>query len=149
VLDEPTNGVDPVSRRDFWQLLYELHREGTTIVISSSYMDEAERASHFALLRSGRLIECGVPQKTQREFAATIYELTVDNPRQVRSLLVEGRFFEEVHLFGRQLHLTIDRPVTVAEIRSMLNHQQIDSSSLRQITPTFEDIFLHLSRTST
>lgn len=148
LLDEPTNGVDPVSRREFWRLLYELNRDGATIVISSSYMDEAERASHFALINKGALISSGIPAVERREFAFKVYELIDDRARLLKDQLTREKSFESVSLFGGSIHISTKDDVGLEQIRAVLAKQEIDTSSLRQILPTFEDIYISLARSS-
>ena len=91
LLDEPTNGVDPVSRREFWKLLYDLNRAGTTVVISSPYMDEAERAGHFALMSKGRLIAHGVPADERRNFQFAVYTLPTERRAPSKSNFARER----------------------------------------------------------
>src|SRR5690606_24553142 len=98
-------GVDPVSRREFWRLLYDLNREGTTVVISSSYMDEAERAGRFVLLHDGTIISAGSPAEVRRDFPRAVYELASDKARELKAALTQRSEFESVVLFGRSLHL--------------------------------------------
>jgi ABC-2 type transport system ATP-binding protein len=146
LLDEPTNGVDPLSRREFWKLLYDLNREGTTIVISSSYMDEAERASHFALMSKGVLISRGVPSVERQGFHYVVYELIDKRARLLKEQLSRESIFASVNLFGQGIHLSTEPAVTLDEVRANLAGKGIDASSLRRILPTFEDIYISLSR---
>ena len=81
-LDEPTNGVDPVSRRDFWRILYQLLREKVTIFVSTAYLDEAERCNRVGLIHHGRLLACGTPGEVKRLMRGTILEVRTDEPRQ-------------------------------------------------------------------
>ncbi len=149
LLDEPTNGVDPVSRREFWRLLYDLNREGATIVISSSYMDEAERADRFVLMRHGRVLSDGVPAQVQRAYPHPIFELATDNPRLAKARLVDASELRNVTLFGRSLHLELAVQMTEASLQQFLSERGIDVAHLRRIPPSFEDIYIGHSRGGT
>jgi len=148
LLDEPTNGVDPVSRRDFWQLLYELNRDGTTVIISSSYMDEAERASRFAMMRQGKLIASGRPGEVREEFTCNVYELVTTRLRVARDVLRQEDQFDSVDIFGKTLHLTTKHDVPQDSVSATVTRCGLEIDSLKLITPTFEDIFINLSRGS-
>ena len=86
-LDEPTNGVDPVSRRDFWRILYQLLREKVTIFVSTAYLDEAERCNRVGLIHHGRLLACGTPGEVKQLMRGTILEIRADQPRQAAAVL--------------------------------------------------------------
>lgn len=146
LLDEPTNGVDPVSRREFWKLLYDLNRDGTTILISSSYMDEAERAGRFVLLNKGIVISEGAPAEIRSSFHQRIYELTTDSPRAAKEKLAVIRDFKSVSLFGKTVHLATDRSLDAAQVRRLVLSGGLEADSLREIVPTFEDIYIGLAR---
>lgn len=146
LLDEPTNGVDPVSRREFWRLLYDLNREGTTVVISSSYMDEAERAGRFVLLHDGTIISAGIPAVVRREFPRAVYELASDNARELKAALAQRSEFESVVLFGRSVHLAAAPETSTEQIASAVLASGGAIEQLRRITPSFEDIYISLAR---
>jgi ABC-2 type transport system ATP-binding protein len=146
LLDEPTNGVDPVSRREFWRLLYDLNRDGTTVVISSSYMDEAERASRFVLLHSGAVISEGIPAEARRSFARAVYELEAPDLRAAKDSLYGSPVFGSVVLFGKTIHLTVNSDFDEAEVRRQITSAGLADDSLRKILPSFEDIYIGLSR---
>jgi len=146
LLDEPTNGVDPVSRREFWRLLYDLNREGTTVVISSSYMDEAERAGRFVLLHDGTIISAGNPAEVRRDFPRAVYELASDKARELKSALTHRSEFESVVLFGRSLHLAAAPGVSADQIAAAVLAAGGATEQLRKITPSFEDIYIGLAR---
>ncbi len=145
LLDEPTNGVDPVSRREFWKLLYDLNRAGTTVVISSPYMDEAERAGHFALMSKGRLIACGVPADERRKFRYSVYALPTDRARDVKERLCRRNEFRSVNLFGNSVHIVTEQNVAEDSVKALLESERLPSAQLQQIVPTFEDIYIALS----
>jgi len=102
ILDEPTNGVDPVSRREFWDILYELLKEGTTIVISTAYLDEAERCSHIALMYQGKFLLSGQISEIQRQTEEKLVDISVSNPLKVEKIIRE-KFNIEVFVRGNSI----------------------------------------------
>lgn len=146
LLDEPTNGVDPVSRREFWKLLYDLNREGTTIVVSSSYMDEAERASRFLLMHKGAIIAEGEPAHIRKHFHQVVYELTPEHPRHAKDQLASDSRLLSVSLFGKSIHIAASREVPLAQISAAIISKNVPADTLREIIPSFEDIYIGLSQ---
>ena len=146
LLDEPTNGVDPVSRREFWRLLYDLNRDGTTIVISSSYMDEAERASRFLLRHKGNSIPEGEPAQTRANFHQAVFELTPDKARSAKEQLNSDSPFLSISLFGKSLHIAANRETQLEHVADAIRSKGISAESLREIIPSFEDIYIGLSQ---
>ncbi len=104
-LDEPTNGVDPVSRRDFWRILYQLLREKVTIFVSTAYLDEAERCNRVGLIHRGRLLACGTPDEVKKLMRGTILEIRAEEPRQAVTVLKERLPAVSVGLFGDRVHV--------------------------------------------
>ncbi|MFH0963056.1 MAG: ABC transporter ATP-binding protein [Planctomycetota bacterium] len=142
-LDEPTNGVDPVSRRDFWQILYELLRENVTIFLSTAYLDEAERCSRLALMHHGRLVACGAPDEVKRLFREAILELRTPDPRAAASVLRDALGPDSVNLFGDLIHLRAADPAAASErARDLLARASIEIDSLRPVDPTLEDVLV-------
>jgi len=142
-LDEPTNGVDPVSRRDFWRILYQLLREKVTIFVSTAYLDEAERCNRLALIDRGRLLAMGTPEEVKRLMRGTILEIRCAQPRRAAAALKEKLRGVRVGLFGDRVHLVGAEPDRLAaEARSLLSDVQLGSSEVRTIEPTLEDVFV-------
>jgi len=142
-LDEPTNGVDPVSRRDFWRILYQLLREKVTIFVSTAYLDEAERANRLALVSDGRLLACGTPDEVKRLMRGTILEIRAPRPRQAANLLRHRLGAESVGLFGDRVHVVSTRPEEAARQPSaLLAEAQISIGSMRTVEPSLEDVFV-------
>jgi ABC-2 type transport system ATP-binding protein len=108
LLDEPTTGVDPVSRREFWDILTDLHIQGTTIVISTPYMDEAERCNRVGLLFKGRLIECDTPKAIKAMVRGQVIELHPDQLEQARVVLEKQAEVLEVQVYGSLLHVFVE-----------------------------------------
>jgi ABC-2 type transport system ATP-binding protein len=142
-LDEPTSGVDPVSRRDFWRLLYQLLREKVTIFVATAYLDEAERASRLALVHAGRLLACGTPDEVKRLMRGTILEIRLAEPRRAIEPL-RARFpAASVGLFGDRIHLTTGTPQHDAEqAQAALSAAGFSVERIRPIEPSLEDVFV-------
>ena len=145
LLDEPTNGVDPVSRREFWKLLYDLNSEGSTIVVSSSYMDEAERANRYALIRHGKMISVGEPHEARRTFQLNVYEVLSNSPRKAKEAIAAENHFTAVNLFGNSVHILAKSDVPEAHVADVVEAAGIERAKVSKIVPTFEDIYIGLS----
>lgn len=140
-LDEPTNGVDPVSRRDFWRILYQLQQERVTIFVSTAYLDEAERCNRIGLLHQGRLLACDTVDGVKGLLEGTLLEVRCDTPRRAAAILQDagpGR----VALFGDRIHvLARDTDHGRAAIEGALAAAGIPCHGLAAIEPTLEDVF--------
>jgi ABC-2 type transport system ATP-binding protein len=148
LLDEPTSGVDPVSRRDFWRILYQLLREGVTILISTAYLDEAERCSRLALIHQGRRLACGTPDEVKALMQGTILEIRSPQPRQAAALLREQLSGSGVGLFGDRVHLVSTQPdQTAAQAQRLLAAGGIGVDEVRVIEPSLEDVFVSVLAT--
>jgi ABC-2 type transport system ATP-binding protein len=142
-LDEPTNGVDPVSRRDFWRILYQLVREGVTLFVSTSYLDEAERCNRLALLHEGRLLGLGTADEVKALMPGALLELRTDAPRRTAALLRAELAGASVGLFGDRVHIaTADAPAAEARTRAIVGAAGVAILSLRPIEPSLEDVFI-------
>jgi ABC-2 type transport system ATP-binding protein len=142
-LDEPTNGVDPVSRRDFWRILYQLLREKVTIFVSTAYLDEAERCSRLGLLHEGKLLAMGTPDEIKQLMTSAILEVRAAIPRQVATVLRQTRDAESVSLFGDKVHVVTTTPEkTTEDIELILRRAELEIYGIRSIEPTLEDAFV-------
>ncbi len=142
-LDEPTNGVDPVSRRDFWRILYQLLRENVTIFVSTAYLDEAERCNRLALLNKGKLLALGTPDEVKKLMQGTIYEIRTSEPRRTSLLLREKLDGDSVGLFGDRVHVVTNRPERVQQIsKTELAAANIQLHQMQVIAPSLEDVFV-------
>ncbi len=142
-LDEPTNGVDPSSRRDFWRILYQLLRERVTIFVSTAYLDEAERANRIALMHHGELLAVGAPQEVKKLMRGSILEIRVPEPRCATAVLREKLGKPSVGLFGDRVHVVTDDPEAARRhVEQILVGAGLKVSELRPIEPTLEDIFV-------
>jgi ABC-2 type transport system ATP-binding protein len=145
LLDEPTSGVDPLSRHELWRILYELIREKVTIFVSTSYLDEAERFHRVALMHRGELLACGTPRELKALLRGTILELRPTQPRQAAALLRQQFPGFSVNLFGNRVHLLTDDPDRDTRIATAaLRKSGMDLAEPRSIEPNLEDVFLSL-----
>jgi len=144
LLDEPTNGVDPVSRRDFWKILYYLLKEGISIVVSTAYLDEAERMTRVALMHHGSIIELGEPKALKDLVEGIMLELISSDIGRSRALLMGAPGILDINVFGNALHVRV-KDQGVAEVaRDVLEKGGVRIASLQQIDPVMEDAFLSL-----
>lgn len=142
-LDEPTSGVDPIARRRFWTLIYRLADAGTTVFVSTHYMEEAEYAHRLALMNRGRLIALDSPARLRRTLDAPVYELLVDDAPLGVEALKASTAVEEAAMFGRTVHVTLrDAADAPAAIESVLARHGRTLHSIRPIEPSLEDVFV-------
>jgi ABC-2 type transport system ATP-binding protein len=148
LLDEPTTGVDPVSRRDFWHILYSLRESGVTIVISTAYLDEAERCTRLALLHQGRLRYCDTPQALKRLMPGALLKITSPDARAAREAIAGREGVRSTMLVGDGVHVSVDDgPRRTAEIRDALAKKTIPVTAISTVTPGIEDLFVGLLET--
>ncbi len=142
VLDEPTTGVDPVSRREFWKLVAEFLTDGLTIVLATPYLDEAERCSRVVLLNEGRVLALDTPGRLQRAGTDIVLEVVVAPPRAALTVL-RPRFGDDaVQLFGDRLHVHVASMEAESEIREALHAAGCAVAKIRRILPSLEDVFI-------
>jgi ABC-2 type transport system ATP-binding protein len=141
-LDEPTNGVDPVSRRDFWRILYQLVRDGVTLFISTAYLDEAERCTRLALLHEGKLLAQGTPEEVKALMPGSLLEIATAHPRSAAKIVRKLFPSSKVGLFGDRLHLAVGREETPDAVASRLHGHGVEDASVRRILPSLEDVFV-------
>lgn len=146
LLDEPTNGVDPVSRREFWKLLRGLGGQGITLVMSTPYMDEAERADRVALIHEGKLLITGTPGEIRKGWNRTIFEYFCDRNRDAVKILSDCYPEGEIQIFGDRVHLALDSAVSDSgEAAGCLEDAGIDVRRHGTVRPGLENIFLSLT----
>lgn len=148
LMDEPTTGVDPVSRREFWSIVFRLQRQGLTVLSSTPYMDEAEQFDRIALLHEGRILRLGTADEVKASVPGTVLAVLVENPYQARELLRQGGISQEVELFGDSLHVVLPSgsPVTPEQIRSLLQDQGLAVRQVRAVDFSIEDVFLKVAQ---
>ncbi len=146
VLDEPTTGVDPVSRNEFWTILRELTADGVTIIVSTPYMDEALRCDRVLVMHEGRALAEGDPVLLARNFALPVF--AVHDPdlvlRGVTDLTATDPRILGVHSFGESLHITAEAATTLEDVRCAAQKAFGRSIDVEQIDATLEDVFIHL-----
>jgi len=142
-LDEPTNGVDPVSRRDFWRILYQLLKEDVTIFVSTAYLDEAERCSRIGLINKGKLLALGTPDEVKRLMRGTILEVRASIPRRAVTALRGELGEDSVSLFGDKVHVVTAAPEeTSGRVEHILARENLGLLGIRPVEPALEDVFV-------
>lgn len=144
LLDEPTFGVDPISRRELWLILHEMVEDGITVVVSTSYLDEAERCDRVVLLDEGRVLALDTPQALQRGLPGQMLDVVTDRPRDARDALNGADHVERAVLFGESVHVLLapGAPTDAAEVA--LKRSQVRIESMEHILPSLEDVFIGL-----
>lgn len=143
-LDEPTTGVDPVSRREFWQMLYRLNKEGMTIFVSTPYMDEAELCTQVAFMNEGKIVACDSPARLKESYPFRLLDLKVEG-KQIKELLAQCPILD-VNAFGDHYHLAIAPDADAsAPVEAALKAAGISTYDIREIPPTLEDLFVYLA----
>ena len=144
LLDEPTFGVDPVSRRELWRIVHERVAEGVTAIVSTSYLDEAERFDRVALLHEGRLLALDTPQALQRSLDEEVLEVRVDEPQRAREALRGLALVRRATAYGARLHVAVEPPAdrAAAAIEQALRDAGIEPGGIERVPPSLEDVFL-------
>jgi ABC-2 type transport system ATP-binding protein len=143
-LDEPTIGVDPVSRRDFWLLISQLVQQGVTLVLNTPYLDEAERCHRVALMAQGRLVACDTPAALRRLIPAGILEVRGPAAEEVEPILRRLPGVRDVQVFGDSLHVTVAPGTEPHVLQAALAGAGRGDVAVRPITPGLEDVFVWL-----
>ena len=143
LLDEPTTGVDPVSRRDFWRILYELVAEGVAILTSTAYLDEAERCHRVALLHQGKLLFCDTPANLKASLGKGVLSITSADPRGLRAALEGAPGISSMMLTGDGVHVVVDGAARrIPEFEALLRAAHAPYDAIHQVAPTIEDLFV-------
>jgi ABC-2 type transport system ATP-binding protein len=145
-LDEPTSGVDPVSRRRFWDLINELSAQNTTVLVTTHYLEEAEFCNNIMLINAGKLIAGGTSKELKTNYLKnTILEIECDKVVNAMEILEKENFVDEISIFGNQIHLIVnDNYYGKEQINDELNKNSISVKRIDKIVPTLEDVFIHL-----
>jgi ABC-2 type transport system ATP-binding protein len=143
-LDEPTGGVDPISRRDFWRLIDNLSAAGTTVLVTTHYLDEAERCDRIAIIHAGQLAALGTNAELKASFAdRPIFEVRSADPVQAMRVLDGTPFVEKTSLFGTAVHAVLrGRASTEQDVRAALSHAGANVTTVHPVLPSLEDVFL-------
>jgi ABC-2 type transport system ATP-binding protein len=143
LLDEPTTGVDPVSRREFWAMLYELLNQGVTILVSTSYLDEAERCHRLALLYQGRLLACDRPERLRALMTKAVLSVVSAEAGRIRQMLAGEDGISGAIVVGDCVHLFVeDASPALSRIRVLLDSAAVPYETIEQVSPTVEDFFI-------
>jgi ABC-2 type transport system ATP-binding protein len=147
-LDEPTSGVDPISRRNFWKLIYEMSSTGTTVFVTTHYLDEADYCDRLGLIYRGKIIAGGAPNELKRRYMTRdVLEVNADRPIEAMDML--GRNGIETAVFGSLLHAIVESAGTAApEIRRLLAQAGLAVHGIEKIEPSLEDVFVTLIEAS-
>jgi ABC-2 type transport system ATP-binding protein len=152
VLDEPTTGVDPVSRRDFWKILAHLQREGLTLLLTTPYLDEAERCQRIALMDQAHILGVEEPEAIRARARGVVIEIVARPKRRAQELLRERSEVSEVEVFGERLHATLegvaaaDAALWSERLAAGLREHGIEVEHTRGIAPSLEDVFIRSIR---
>jgi ABC-2 type transport system ATP-binding protein len=143
LLDEPTTGVDPISRGDLWRILYSLLAEGVTVLIATAYLDEAERCHRLAMLHQGRLMFCGSPAELKRSLPGVVVSVTSSQARKVEKRLAGAAGVSSVLLLGDAVRLVVDDAgIRIGELSARLRAANLPFSDFVRTEPTVEDVFV-------
>jgi ABC-2 type transport system ATP-binding protein len=142
VLDEPTYGVDPEFRKEFWKILYDLNKEGMTILVSTPYMDEAELCTRVAFIDNGKIVRADSPHALKEKFPFTVLELKGNIQNQSVFGNISG--LQDYYFFGDRYHLILDKTVSIEKIVQILKERQVTINSYRVIRASMDDIFVSL-----
>lgn len=143
-LDEPTNGVDPVSRRDFWRILYDLMKEGVTIFVSTAYLDEAERCTRVGLMHKGRLLMDDKPSAIKKRIGLPMIELWSENGRVATTVIKGMDGIKNVNAYGNRLHITVIEKDVICRVVEGLDKAGVGIKGYRETMPSLEDVFVSM-----
>ena len=143
-LDEPTAGVDPISRREFWELIYSLAGTGVTVLATTHYMDEAEFCNLIGMMYSSRMIAMNNPDTLRNEISGVLYDIDCQDPILAKNLLTELSLVKRVTTHGVILHVNLSADKDINEVKGMLKENNIRVKHIEKIIPSLEDIFVHL-----
>jgi ABC-2 type transport system ATP-binding protein len=146
-LDEPTSGVDPVMRRNFWELIYKFSKEGKTIFVTTHYMDEAEHCDRIALIVSGRIIAIDSPENLKKSITYNVYSLRIDKFIEIFDLISGQDYIHEAAIFGSDIHILSDRDFPLeSTLSGFLKKEGFNNFCIEKILPSLEDVFVTYAR---
>jgi ABC-2 type transport system ATP-binding protein len=146
-LDEPTSGVDPISRRNFWELINYLSDEGVTVLVTTHYLEEAEFCNNIIMIDKGKIVAEGNSKELKSRYIKNkMFEVDSDNPVDLMEKIKSADFVDDVSIFGNNLHVSVNQNLKSNEqINSFANQfANIKINKVDEITPTLEDVFIHL-----
>ncbi|MGH7502157.1 MAG: ABC transporter ATP-binding protein [Longimicrobiales bacterium] len=142
LLDEPTFGVDPISRRDLWLILHQMVADGVTVIVSTSYLDEAERCDRVVLLDAGRVLALDAPGTLQGTLPGRLFEVVITSPREARDALREDPDVRSVTMFGQTLHVQLGAAAEMGDAKRILAQHGLAAERVIGIEASLEDVFL-------
>ena len=145
-LDEPTTGVDPVSRREFWDMLMNLKAQGITILVSTPYMDEATRCDRIALIMNGEFMQVDTPQNIIAAYPETLWSVQTNQMKRLQNDLRKHASVKSSFSFGEAFHITVENPFSFEELKEFLENEGHTEIEIQVIQPTVEDCFMLLSK---
>jgi ABC-type multidrug transport system ATPase subunit len=146
-LDEPTTGVDPVSRKEFWEMLKRLQQKGITILVSTPYMDEAALCDRIALIQNGKILQIDTPQQIVKHYPKKIYNVKANNMYNLILSLNDYEYHYSVYPFGEFVHYTDKRDnFNPEDLQQYLENNGLKNISIQQTKTTIEDTFMELAR---
>jgi len=144
LLDEPTFGVDPISRRELWLILHEMVAQGVTVIVSTAYLDEAERCDRVVMMHEGRSLALDEPEALQASLQGSMLALRTERPRAARDLLRGSPVVQSATLFGETVHALLSAGSDDDAVRRTLEEGGIPLLGVERVEPSLEDIFIHL-----
>lgn len=144
-LDEPTAGVDPITRRNFWDLIYDLSVEGITIFVTTHFLDEAEHCTKIGLINNGKIVAQDSPSKLKTFFDFDLFEIISSDNIKLYELLLKENFGKSVSIFGNTIHIVLEKNENLLEdLKNFAEKNFIKIESISKIHPTLEDVFINL-----
>ncbi len=143
-LDEPTTGVDPVSRRDFWKILFNLLKKGITIIVTTPYLDEAERCSRISMMHNGKFLVIDSFNEIKKLMIGYIFEIVTEEIRSAYKILSNMPLIYEVQTFGDRVNIVIQKKENIEKIKKILIKNNINIININEISPSLENIFISL-----
>ncbi len=144
ILDEPTTGVDPVSRREFWEIIMELKKEKVTIIFSTPYMDEASKCDRLALIYKGKILLLGTEKEIIANFTGSVYEIQGDNLQHIAEIYRKIFGAWHIQIFGDRIHISMQANDKISEISSIARDNNLNLKSVKIVPSSIEDTFVNL-----
>ncbi|HEX6067151.1 MAG TPA: ABC transporter ATP-binding protein [Longimicrobiales bacterium] len=144
LLDEPTFGVDPISRRDLWLILHEMVAQGITVIVTTSYLDEAERCDRVAMLHEGKLLALAAPADLQHSLPGVMFAVRADSPREARAAALTLPHVSAATLFGETVHVLAEAKTSPEWLHASLAERGMHVSTVEQVDASLEDVFINL-----
>jgi ABC-2 type transport system ATP-binding protein len=142
LLDEPTTGVDPVSRRDFWKILHRLLADGLTLMISTPYMDEAERCNRIGLMHKGKILLIDTPSELKKQMTGEVIEMKCTDPRLASDSLKSNDSVLSIQTFSDKIHIILKDGANAQNVISSIRSKEVNITDIKKVLPSVEDVFI-------